>query len=202
MDIKSPKNYNRSRSKKANKAKKSIKKARNKTQTNYSSQRNINTYQGYNINFSGLSPKNKKISEEMMKDYNTFVKKNFGNLKPIDYMPEKKIKKILVEKDKYIFDKNIVLKNEKNYLIYEKFLRNNIDFDFGDEEIEVQIPTSDKFTFCEENRLGKNKNSKNDYKKRIKKLEKLGIIKNINNNIDNEILDENRTYTNPEEKKQ
>jgi len=194
MDIK-PKNYNRSRSKKGNKGKHSMNKAKNKTQHYYNSQKNINLYQGYNIN-------SKKNLEEKYKDYQKFVKKFFGNLNPRDYMPEERMEEILEEKDKNNFDQNKIMQNEKNYLIYEKVLMNNKDCSFSNEEIEVQMPSADKFTFCENNRLGKHKNNKNDYNKRKKKLEKLGIIKNINKNIDNEILGENETNNSPEKEKE
>ena len=194
MDIK-PKNYNRSRSKKGYKGKHSMNKAKNKTQHYYNSQKNINIYQGYNIN-------SKKNLEEKYKDYQKFVKKFFGNLNPRDYMPEERMEEILEEKDKNNFDQNKIMQNEKNYLIYEKVLMNNKDCSFSNEEIEVQMPSADKFAFCENNRLGKHKNNKNDYNKRKKKLEKLGIIKNINKNIDNVILGENETNNSPEKEKE
>ena len=187
MDIK-PKKYKRSGSNIDYKKKKSLNKARNKTFT-------CNNNQGYNMKFSGSSSKSKKNLEEMMKDYKKFVKKYFGNANPRDYLSEERINEIIEGKDKKNINQNVILQNEKNYLIYEKLVKNNIDSDFVDEDIEIQIPSSNEIYYNEENRLGKHKNNINDYNKRKKKYDR-------NENKDNEICDEKYINTKPEDKEE
>lgn len=79
----------------------------------------------------------------------------------------------------------MILQNEKNYLIYEKLVKNNIDSDFVDEDIEIQIPSLNEIYYSEENRLGKHKNNINDYNKRKKNLieMKIKIMKYVMKNI-------------------
>ena len=187
MDIK-PKKYKRSGSNIDYKKKKSLNKARNKTFT-------CNNNQGYNMKFSGSSSKSKKNLEEMMKDYKKFVKKYFGNANPRDYLSEERINEIIEGKDKKNINQNVILQNEKNYLIYEKLVKNNIDSDFVDEDIEIQMPSSNEIYYSEENRLGKHKNNINDYNKRKKKYDR-------NENKDNEICDEKYINTKPEDKEE
>lgn len=136
-------------------------KARNKTFT-------CNNNQGYSMKFSGSSSKSKKNLEEMMKDYKKFVKKYFGNANLRDYLSEERIDEIIEGKEKKNINQNMILQNEKNYLIYEKLVKNNIDSDFVDEDIEIQIPSLNEIYYSEENRLGKHKNNINDYNKRKK----------------------------------
>ena len=186
MDIKSQ-NHKRNGSNKGYKKKKSLKKARNKTF-------NYNNNQDYNSNFTSSISSSKKNLDEMMKDYKRFVKKFFGNINSKDYISQERINEILEEKDNIVLDQNVILQNQKNYLIYEKLLKNSKDYDFNDEEIEVQMPSSDEIAYSLENRLGKNKNNEKDYNKRKKQYEKT--------EIDNEILDENKNNTNPEENKE
>jgi hypothetical protein len=116
-----------------------------------------------------------------MKDYKKFVKKYFGNINPRDYKYQERRNEILEEEDKKNFDQIMILQKQKNYLIYEKLLKNSKDSDFDDEEIEVQMPCSNEIFYSKENRLGTHKNNKHDYKERIKKFE-----------IDNEILEEGK----------
>jgi hypothetical protein len=187
MDIK-PKKYKRSGSNIDYKKKKSLNKARNKTFT-------CNNNQGYNMKFSGSSSKSKKNLEEMMKDYKKFVKKYFGNANPRDYLSEERINEIIEGKEKKNINQNVILQNEKNYLIYEKLVKNNIDSDFVDEDIEIQMPSSNEIYYSEENRLGKHKNNINDYNKRKKKYDR-------NENKDNEICDEKYINTKPEDKEE
>jgi hypothetical protein len=137
------------------------------------------------MKFSGSSSKSKKNLEEMMKDYKKFVKKYFGNANPRDYLSEERIDEIIEGKDKKNINQNVILQNEKNYLIYEKLVKNNIDSDFVDEDIEIQIPSSNEIYYSEENRLGKHKNNINDYNKRKKNMieMKIKIMKYVMKNI-------------------
>ena len=183
MDIKF-KNYKRSESNKGYKKKKSLNKTKNKTFI-------CNNNQGYNMKFSGSSSKSKKNLDEMMEDYKRFLKKYFGNENPVYYISEERINEILEGKEKNNFEQKMILQNQKNYLIYEKLAKNNIDSDFGNEEIEVQMPSANEIDYSKENRLGKHKNNGDDYNKRKIKFEK-----------DNKILDENENATNPEKEEE
>ena len=174
------KNYKRSESNKEYKKKKSLNNAKNKTFI-------YNNNQGYNMKFSGSPSKSKKNLDEMMEDYKRFLKKYFGNENPIYYISEERINEILEGKEKNNFEQNMLLQNQKNYLIYEKLAKNIIDSDFGNEEIEVQMPSANEIDYSKENRLGKHKNNGDDYNKRKIKFEK-----------DNKILDENQNATNQE----
>lgn len=181
MDIKYQ-NYKRSNSKKGFKKKNSMNKAKNKTMSSYSNQ-------GSNTK----SSKNKRNLDEMMKDYKKFVKKYFGNINPKDYIPENRVNEILEGRDKNYFDQNVILQNQKNYLIYEKLLENNTDCDF-DEEIKVELPSKDKIFYCKKDRLGNHKNNQKDYSNRKKKYEHGDV------DSDNTILTEHHTSPNKEEK--
>jgi len=183
MNIKS-KNYKRSESNKGYKKKKSLNKSKNKTFI-------YNNNQGYNMKFSGSSSKSKKNLDEMMEDYKRFLKKYFGNENPIYYISEERINEILEGKEKNNLEQNILLQNQKNYLIYEKLAKNNINSDFDKEEIEVQMPSANEIDYSMENRLGKHKNNGDDYNKRKIKFEK-----------DNKILDENQNATNREKEEE
>ena len=183
MNIKS-KNYKRSESNKGYKKKKSLNKSKNKTFI-------YNNNRGYNVKFSGSSSKSKKNLDEMMEDYKRFLKKYFGNENPIYYISEERINEILEGKEKNHLEQNILLQNQKNYLIYEKLTKNNINSDFDKEEIEVEMPSANEIDYSKENRLGKHKNNGDDYNKRKIKFEK-----------DNKILDENQNATNREKEEE
>ena len=183
MNIKS-KNYKRSESNKGYKKKKSLNKSKNKTFI-------YNNNRGYNVKFSGSSSKSKKNLDEMMEDYKRFLKKYFGNENPIYYISEERINEILEGKEKNNLVQNILLQNQKNYLIYEKLTKNNINSDFDKEEIEVEMPSANEIDYSKENRLGKHKNNGDDYNKRKIKFEK-----------DNKILDENQNATNREKEEE
>ena len=183
MNIKS-KNYKRSESNKGYKKKKSLNKSKNKTFI-------YNNNRGYNVKFSGSSSKSKKNLDEMMEDYKRFLKKYFGNENPIYYISEERINEILEGKEKNNLEQNILLQNQKNYLIYEKLTKNNINSDFDKEEIEVEMPSANEIDYSKENRLGKHKNNGDDYNKRKIKFEK-----------DNKILDENQNATNREKEEE
>ena len=183
MNIKS-KNYKRSESNKGYKKKKSLNKSKNKTFI-------YNNNRGYNVKFSGSSSKSKKNLDEMMEDYKRFLKKYFGNENPIYYISEERINEILEGKEKNNLEQNILLQNQKNYLIYEKLTKNNINSDFDKEEIEVEMPSANEIDYSKENRLGKHKNNGDDYNKIKIKFEK-----------DNKILDENQNATNREKEEE
>ena len=114
---------------------------------------NINKPQG-----STTYSKNKKSLEKMLREYQTFCKKYFGESTPIGSMTEERMNKLLEDEN------NI---KEKD-LLEEKiqFLETLEDNNNNEEEICDQLPID--ILYNDNNILGNHKNNKNDYKQRNK----------------------------------
>ena len=114
---------------------------------------NINKPQG-----STTYSKNKKSLEKMLREYQTFCKKYFGESTPIGSMTEERMNKLLEDEN------NI---KEKD-LLEEKiqFLETLEDNNNNKEEICDQLPID--ILYNDNNILGNHKNNKNDYKQRNK----------------------------------
>lgn len=124
---------------------------------------------------SSIYSKNKKLLDKMLRDYQSFCKKYFGESTPIGSMTEERMNKLLEEEqyDKNQPNKINILGNNNNEQFCDIFKdkNENNDIDFENENIFAEI--SNDLPFSENNRLGLHKNNKNDYKRRILNLTKL-----------------------------
>ena len=115
---------------------------------------NINKPQG-----STAYSKNKKSLEKMLREYQTFCKKYFGESTPIGSMTEERMNKLL-EDENNIKEKDLL---EEKIQFLETLEDNN---EFNKEEICDQLPKD--ILYNDNNILGNHKNNKNDYKQRNK----------------------------------
>ena len=108
--------------------------------------------------------KNKKYLDKMLREYQTFCKKYFGESTPIGSMTEERMNKLLEEDDinKNIKKKNLI--NNKSKDIFYDILNGDNKFIFENEDLCCELPNA--LFFNEKNQLGNHKNSKNDYKRR------------------------------------
>ena len=124
---------------------------------------------------SSIYSKNKKLLDKMLRDYQSFCKKYFGESTPIGSMTEERMNKLLEEEQ---YDNNQptkinILGNNNNEQFCDIFKDKNENnaIDLENENIFAEI--SNLLPFSENNRLGLHKNNKNDYKRRILNLTKL-----------------------------
>lgn len=126
---------------------------------------------------SSTYSKNKKVLDQMLREYQSFCKKYFGESTPIGSMTEERMNRLLEEQNNCASQKkqnNLLQKennNDKFFDILKENEKESEEFFLGKKNILDEIP--DDLPFSENNRLGKHKNSKNDYIRR-------------NNNIFNE----------------
>ena len=118
---------------------------------------NINKPQG-----STTYSKNKKSLEKMLREYQTFCKKYFGESTPIGSMTEERMNKLL-EDENNIKEKDLL---EEKIQFLETLEDNNNNNEFNKEEICDQLPID--ILYIDNNILGNHKNNKNDYKQRNK----------------------------------
>ena len=120
--------------------------------------------------------KNKKALDQMLREYQSFCKKYFGESTPIGSMTEERMNKLLEDQENKINQnqKIINFENEQFFDIFkdkdeinenEEFLENNNILD----ELPNDLP------YCQNNRLGNHKNTKNDYERRNKILFKENV---------------------------
>ena len=130
---------------------------------------------------STIYSKNKKSLEKMLREYQTFCKKYFGESTPIGSMTEERMNKLL-EDENNIKEKHLLEEDKQHFL---DTLEDNNKDDFNNEEICDTLPMD--LIYNDNNLLGNNKNNKNDYKQRNKI-----IINQVNKeeNMDNNILKE------------
>ena len=130
---------------------------------------------------SSIYSKNKKSLEKMLREYQTFCKKYFGESTPIGSMTEERMNKLL-EDENNIKEKHLLEEDKQHFL---DTLEDNNKDDFNNEEICDTLPMD--LIYNDNNLLGNNKNNKNDYKQRNKI-----IINQVNKeeNMDNNILKE------------
>ena len=108
---------------------------------------------------SSTYSKNKKSLEKMLREYQTFCKKYFGESTPIGSMTEERMNKLL-EDENNIKEKDLL---EEKIQFLETLEDNN---EFNKEEICDQLPKD--ILYNDNNILGNHKNNKNDYKQRNK----------------------------------
>ncbi len=187
---KNKKNFNSPYQVKQSKKKKSSTKKKKSTTNRYNNHNN-RLYESYG--------NNEKNINKMMREYQQFVRQYFGESTPISCLTEEKMNKFLEDQNN---EKKLL--EEKNNIEFQKFLKNNNDLDFGNEDICIELPEEEEITYSQNDMLGNNKNNKNDYARRKKLLfkeekeneeKKNEIIQEtqekIINEIDNEIEKEN-----------
>ena len=140
---------------------------------------------------SSTYSKNKKSLEKMLREYQTFCKKYFGESTPIGSMTEERMNKLL-EDENNIKEKHLLEEDKQHFL---DTLEDNYKENFNNEEICDTIPMD--VLYNENNLLGNHKNNKNDYKQRNKIL-----FNQVNKeeNMDNNILKEKITEKEETEK--
>ena len=113
---------------------------------------------------SSTYSKNKKSLEKMLREYQTFCKKYFGESTPIGSMTEERMNKLL-EDENNLKDKDLIEEDKQHFL---ETLEDNDKNNHNNEDICDNLPTE---VFYNENSiLGNHKNNKNDYKQRNKIL--------------------------------
>ena len=119
---------------------------------------------------SATYSKNKKLLDKMLRDYQSFCKKYFGESTPIGSMTEERMNKLLEdEENKINKNKPNNNSNNNNQQFFDIFGDNNdTEFDFEKENLINFIP--DDLNFSNNDRLGNHKNTKNDYNRRNKNL--------------------------------
>ena len=111
---------------------------------------------------SSTYSKNKKSLEKMLREYQTFCKKYFGESTPIGSMTEERMNKLL-EDENNLKDKDLIEEDKQHFL---ETLEDNDKNNHNNEDICDNLPTE---VFYNENSiLGNHKNNKNDYKQRNK----------------------------------
>ena len=127
---------------------------------------------------SSTYSKNKKSLEKMLREYQTFCKKYFGESTPIGSMTEERMNKLL-EDENNIKEKHLLEEDKQHFL---DTLEDNNKDDFNNEEICDTLPMD--LIQNDNNLLGNNKNNKNDYKQRNKIIiNQVNKEENMDNNI-------------------
>ena len=115
--------------------------------------------------------KNKKVLDKMLREYQSFCKRYFGESTPIGSMTEERMNKLLedeIHKTNKNNPQNLDNLNNDTTLVDFSENNNDLDFDFEKENLIAYLP--EDLNFCENNRLGNHKNTKNDYNRRSKYL--------------------------------
>jgi hypothetical protein len=133
---------------------------------------------------SSTYSKNKKSLEKMLREYQTFCKKYFGESTPIGSMTEEGMNKLL-EDENNIKTKQLLEEDKQHFL---ETLKDNIKDNFNNEEICDTLPTD--LIYNENNILGNHKNNKNDYKQRNKIISKEKIIEKEETDNENKEYDD------------
>ena len=128
---------------------------------------------------SSIYSKNKKSLEKMLREYQIFCKKYFGESTPIGAMTEERMNKLL--EDENNLKENNLLEEDKQHFL--DTLENNVKEDFNFEEICDKLPID--ILYNENDVLGNHKNNKNDYKQRNKILfNEVSLKEEKNDNIE------------------
>ena len=133
---------------------------------------------------SSTYSKNKKSLEKMLREYQTFCKKYFGESTPIGSMTEEGMNKLL-EDENNIKTKQLLEEDKQHFL---ETLKDNIKDNFNNEEICDTLPMD--LLYNENNILGNHKNNKNDYKQRNKIISKEKIIEKEETDNENKEYDD------------
>ena len=108
--------------------------------------------------------KNKKSLEKMLREYQTFCKKYFGESTPIGSMTEERMNKLL-EDENNLKENNLFEVDKQHFL---DTLDDNKNINFSSDEICDSLPLD--IFYNDNSALGNHKNNKNDYKQRNKIL--------------------------------
>ena len=111
---------------------------------------------------STIYSKNKKSLEKMLREYQTFCKKYFGESTPIGSMTEERMNKLL-EDENNLKESNLLELDKQHFL---DTLEDNKKNNFISEEICDSLPLD--IFYNTNSVLGNHKNNKNDYKQRNK----------------------------------
>ena len=131
--------------------------SKNRLKENSKSNININRPTG-----STTYSKNKKSLEKMLREYQTFCKKYFGESTPIASMTEERMNKLLEDENNFK-DKDLLEEDKQHFL---ETLEDNNKNNFNSEEICDKLPID--IFYNDNSVLGNHKNNKNDYKQRNK----------------------------------
>ena len=113
---------------------------------------------------STIYSKNKKSLEKMLREYQTFCKKYFGESTPIGSMTEERMNKLL-EDENNLKENNLFEVDKQHFL---DTLDDNKNINFSSDEICNSLPLD--IFYNDNSALGNHKNNKNDYKQRNKIL--------------------------------
>ena len=113
---------------------------------------------------STIYSKNKKSLEKMLREYQTFCKKYFGESTPIGSMTEERMNKLL-EDENNLKENNLFEVDKQHFL---DTLDDNKNINFSSDEICDSLPLN--IFYNDNSALGNHKNNKNDYKQRNKIL--------------------------------
>ena len=113
---------------------------------------------------STIYSKNKKSLEKMLREYQTFCKKYFGESTPIGSMTEERMNKLL-EDENNLKENNLFEVDKQHFL---DTLDDNKNINFISDEICDSLPLD--IFYNDNSILGNHKNNKNDYKQRNKIL--------------------------------
>jgi len=113
---------------------------------------------------STIYSKNKKSLEKMLREYQTFCKKYFGESTPIGSMTEERMNKLL-EDENNLKENNLFEVDKQHFL---DTLDDNKNINFSSDEICDSLPLD--IFYNDNSVLGNHKNNKNDYKQRNKIL--------------------------------
>ena len=136
----------------------------------------------------------------MLREYQSFCKKYFGESTPIGSMTEERMNKLLEDQENNINQnqKNKNINNEQFFDIFkaEDEIDGGEEFLFENNNILDELPND--LAYSENNRLGNHKNTKNDYERRNKILFKEKVeIKEVKKEIKKE--EEEKNNKNEEE---
>ena len=116
--------------------------------------------------------KNKKALDQMLREYQSFCKKYFGESTPIGSMTEERMNKLLEDQENNLNQnqKTKNIDNEQFFGIFKGDDEINESEEFLLENFNILDDLPDDLAYCDNNRLGNHKNTKNDYERRNKIL--------------------------------
>ena len=118
---------------------------------------------------SSAYSKNKKFLDKMLREYQAFCKKYFGESTPIGSMTEERMNKLLEEDNSNNnINKNNLIKNQNGNEKFSDIFTDDNKFTIENEDIFDELPID--INYSENDRLGNHKNTKNDYKRRTKAI--------------------------------
>ena len=144
---------------------------------------------------------NKNNLPQMLKDYQLFCQKYFGNTTPIASMSQERFEKVFNEEEKKEQIQDIP-KDIKTQLSLAMLENDTFDFCYSSLDIEgslKNISDSDIIEYSKEQKLGYGKNDKNDYMKRLKKLQSKPNNDNLVKEEDEENYDDEFNFKEKEE---